>query len=67
MKHYIILCAAICFLLVGILLAAGYVYEVWTVLGKDDQSVVFWYLPILFLGFGAFTIGGWLYKREHRK
>jgi len=46
----------------GIFFTALYIYEVWEVLGEADQSVIYWHLPILWIGFGAFTIAGWLYR-----
>jgi hypothetical protein len=44
--------------LLGLALIAGYFLDAvvgrW---GKPDQSLLFWYLPILFMGLGSMAIG----------
>lgn len=57
----------------GIFLIGGYVY--WAVIarfGEPDQSLLFWYLPILIFGLGVTATGvatfhwGWRRWRESR-
>ncbi len=44
--------------LIGMALVAGYVSEaVVARLGQANQSLLFWYLPILFLGIGGIAVG----------
>ena len=54
--------AALCFgvaaTLVGLVLTGGYILEaVIERRGEPDQSLLFWYLPILFIGMVSITAG----------
>ena len=40
----------IVFFLTGSFLIYNYIYEVSTIIGQSDQSLIFWHLPILFIG-----------------
>jgi ABC-type Na+ efflux pump permease subunit len=45
-------------MVVGILFAAMYVIEaIVKRIGESDQSLVFWYIPILLIGVGGFIVG----------
>lgn len=45
-------------MVVGILFAAMYVIEaIVKRIGEPDQSLVFWYIPILLIGVGGFVVG----------
>ncbi len=35
-----------------------YAYEAFLVIGTSDYSIVFWCLPVLFIGLGAFMLSG---------
>ena len=55
---YVLLALALCCLLSGLGLIAGYFY--WAVIeriGEPDQSLLFWYLPFLFTGVMAAMLG----------
>jgi hypothetical protein len=61
------------FLLAGAVLVIMYLVDgVINRIGEADQSLLFWYLPILFLGFAGITIGwamgsrGWERLKELR-
>ena len=44
--------------LAGLVLVFAYVLEAIVArVGEPDQSLLFWYLPILFMGLGGITIG----------
>ena len=52
------LAAAVLLVLGGAALVAGYVQEaVLARWGDPDQSLLFWYLPILFLGLAGLALG----------
>ena len=57
-------------ILAGFSLIGAYILQVWQVLEASDQSVIFWYLPIVFLGLVAIMMGimsmAWV-KRQHLK
>jgi len=44
-------------ILAGLSLIGTYMLQVWQVLEASDQSVIFWYLPIVFLGLVAIIMG----------
>lgn len=69
----LILISGACFTLLGLGLVTGYFY--WAVIeriGEPDQSLLFWYLPILFTGLGAGALGlgagawGFILRRKQR-
>ena len=44
--------------LLGVVLVGGYVWEAVILrIGDPDQSLLFWYLPLLFIGMLCFMIG----------
>ncbi len=57
-------------ILTGLSLIGAYMLQVWQVLDASDQSVIFWYLPMAFLGMIAIMMGimsmAWV-KRQHLK
>ncbi len=57
-------------ILVGAGLIGMYIVQVWQVLKASDQSIIFWYLPMAFLGMIAIMMGimsmAWV-KRQHLK
>ena len=57
-------------ILAGAGLIGMYIVQVWQVLEASDQSVIFWYLPIVFLGLLAIMAGSisiaWV-KQQHLK
>lgn len=55
---YALLGRGSCFALAGLGLVAGYLY--WAVIermGEPDQSLIYWYLPLLFMGLLAAVPG----------
>ena len=57
-------------ILAGIAFIGAYMLQVWQVLDASDQSVIFWYLPMVFLGMVAIMMGimsmAWV-KRQRLK
>lgn len=54
----IALILGVIFVAAGVGLVGGYVVEaVIARIGEPDQSLLFWYLPILFIGIAAMMIG----------
>ena len=57
-------------ILAGLSLIGMYIVQVWQVLEASNQSVIFWYLPIVFLGLVAIIMGimsmAWV-KRQRLK
>ena len=52
------LIAGIVLTIIGTLLIAGYLMEAYIArIGEPDQSLLFWYLPLLFVGFITFVTG----------
>ena len=52
------LIAGIVLTIIGVLLIAGYIMEAYIArIGEPDQSLLFWYLPLLFVGLIAFITG----------
>ena len=52
------LIAGIVLTIIGALLIAGYIMEAYIArIGEPDQSLLFWYLPLLFVGLIAFITG----------
>jgi len=49
--------AGIFSILGGVGLIFTYLFEVWQVLNQTDQSIIFWYLPIVFLGLFFIMLG----------
>ena len=44
--------------IIGVLLIVGYIMEAYVArIGEPDQSLLFWYLPLLFVGLIAFVAG----------
>ena len=44
--------------IIGVLLIGGYITEAYVArIGEPDQSLLFWYLPLLFVGLIAFITG----------
>jgi len=44
--------------IIGILLTVGYIMEAYIArIGEPDQSLLFWYLPLLIIGLIAFVTG----------
>jgi hypothetical protein len=54
----IVLISGIVISIVGAILIIGYILEAYVARrGDPDQSLLFWYLPLLFVGFISFTTG----------
>ena len=54
----IVLIFGIVISIVGAILIIGYILEAYVARrGDPDQSLLFWYLPLLFVGFISFTTG----------
>jgi len=52
------LTGGVVFCCLGILCVGAYVVEaVWATAGLPDRSPLFWYLPVLFMGFFLFSVG----------
>jgi hypothetical protein len=52
------LIAGIVLTIIGALLIAGYIMEAYVArIGEPDQSLLFWYLPLLLVGLIAFVTG----------
>jgi hypothetical protein len=52
------LIAGIVLNIIGTLLIVGYIMEAYVArIGEPDQSLLFWYLPLLFVGLIAFVTG----------
>ncbi len=47
----------IVFFLTGSFLIYNYIYEVSTIIAQSDQSVIFWHLPVLFIGMALLVTG----------
>jgi hypothetical protein len=60
------LIASILAILSGLGLIFTYLFEVWQVLEQADQSIIFWYLPMVFLGlfFILAGISGMLWSKK---
>ena len=56
------------FLLMGVLFIGMYLWEgVISRIGEPDQSPVFWYLPILFLGIIGILVGSFIFRKGFRQ
>ena len=52
------LIAGLVLTIIGTLLIVGYIMEAYFArIGEPDQSLLFWYLPLLFVGLIAFVTG----------
>jgi len=52
------LISGIVLIIIGVLLITGYITEAYVErIGEPDQSLLFWYLPLLMFGFIAFVTG----------
>ena len=55
---YATIISGIILVIIGAALIAGYITEAYFARkGEPDQSLLFWYLPILFIGFITFAAG----------
>ena len=56
------------FLLLGVSFIGMYLWEgVISRIGEPDQSLVFWYLPILFLGIIGILVGSFIFRKGLRQ
>jgi len=62
MKKYLLYTLSLIFFLIGLLLTGVYAYKAFEVIGTSDKSTIFWYLPVLFSGLGAFVFSGIVYR-----
>ena len=52
------LIAGVAFCALGVFFMGAYVVEaVWATAGLPDRSPLFWYLPVVFIGFFLFAVG----------
>ena len=55
---YVALISGIVLIIIGAALITGYITEAYIARrGEPDQSLLFWYLPLLFIGLIAFVSG----------
>ena len=55
---YVAIISGIILIIIGAALITGYITETYLARrGDPDQSLLFWYLPILFIGFITFAAG----------
>lgn len=45
------------FIILGLFFASVYFYEVYQVLTASDKSIIFWHIPVLFLGMFIASLG----------
>jgi hypothetical protein len=62
MKNYLLYALSLFFFITGLVLSGVYAYEAFEVLGTSDRSTIYWYLPVLFAGLGAFMLSGVVYR-----
>ena len=54
----VVLIAGVAFCSLGVFFMGAYVVEaVWATAGLSDRSPLFWYLPVVFIGFFFFAVG----------